>query len=187
VGVSSSAGVLRSRLRHRISLPRLHWSILLAVTAALLVIPKPAEVRWLCDTVFVIILFPLQILAGTQSEPSSPKLLRMFLLVGSFSYALYAIHTPVLRFGHLTAEMDPERSYKLLMLAFFALARGAAVAADLLYDRPVRKMISEHLSRRQWRRMVASQGSALPKEQVSSRPPSSPAWAAAAWRNVRQG
>jgi peptidoglycan/LPS O-acetylase OafA/YrhL len=183
VGVSSSAGVLRSRLRHRISLPRLHWSILLAVTAALLVIPKPAEVRWLYDTVFVIILFPLQILAGTQSEPSSPKLLRMFLLVGSFSYGLYAIHTPVLRFGHLTAEMDPERSYKLLMLAFFALARGAAVAADLLYDRPVRKMISERLSNRQWRRMVASKGGALPKAQVSSRPPSSSAWAAAGFRD----
>ena len=183
MGVSSSAGVLRSRLRHRISLPRLHWSILLAVTAALLVIPKPAEVRWLCDTVFVIIPFPLMVLAGTRSEPSSPKLLRMFLLVGSFSYALYAIHTPVLRFGRLTAEMDPEQSYWMLMLPFFALARGAAVAADLLYDRPVRKMISEHLSRRQWRRMVASQGSALPKEQVSSRPPSSPAWAAAGFRD----
>jgi len=179
VEVSFSAGVLRS-LRHRISLSRLHWSILPATTAALLVIPKPAKVRWLRHTVFVIIPFPLMILAGTQSEPSSPKLLRMFLLVGSFSYALYAIHTPVLRFGHLTAEMDPEQSY--WMLPFFALARGAAVAADLLYDRPVRKMISEHLSRRQWRRMVASQGRALPKEQVSSRPPSSPAWAAAGFR-----
>jgi len=141
------------------------------------------KVRWLCDTVFVIIPFPLMVLAGTRSEPSSPKLLRMFLLVGSFSYALYAIHTPVLRFGRLTAEMDPEQSYWMLMLPFFALARGAAVAADLLHDRPVRKMISEHLSRRQWRRMVASQGSALPKEQVSSRPPSSPAWAAAGFRD----
>jgi peptidoglycan/LPS O-acetylase OafA/YrhL len=164
VGFSFSAGVLLSRLRHRIYRPKLHWSILLAITAALLVIPKPAEVRWLYDTVCVIILFPLLILAGTQSEPSSPKLLRMFLLVGSFSYALYAIHTPVLHFGHVLAEMNPEQPYKLLMMPFFALACGAAVAADLLYDRPVRKMIAERLSERQRRRMKVSQGGAFPKD-----------------------
>jgi peptidoglycan/LPS O-acetylase OafA/YrhL len=164
VGFSFSAGVLLSRLRHRISLPRIHWSIPLAITAALLVIPKPAEVRWLYDAVCVIILFPVLILAGTQSEPSSPKLLRLFLLAGGFSYALYAIHTPVLHFGHVLAEMNPEQSYKLLMLPFFALACGAAVAADLLYDRPVRRIIAERLSERRRRRIVSPQGDALPKE-----------------------
>ena len=122
--------------------PRIHWSTLLAITAALLVIPKPAEVRWLYDAVCVIILFPRLILAGTHSEPASPKLLWLFLLVGGFSYALCAIHTSVLYFGHVLAEMSPEQSYKPPMLPLFALACGAAVAADLMNDQPVRRIIA---------------------------------------------
>lgn len=123
-----------------------------------------ADVRWLCDTVCVIILFPLLIPAGKQNDRSSPNLLRILLLVGSFSYVLSAMHTPVLRLGHSTAKMDPEQWDKLLVLPFFALARRAAVAVDLLYDRRVRERISERISKRQWPRMVASQGDALPEE-----------------------
>jgi peptidoglycan/LPS O-acetylase OafA/YrhL len=147
VGFSFSAGVLLSRLRRRISLPRIHWSIVLVTTAALLVIPKPIEVRWLYDSVCVIVLFPLLILAGTQSEPLSPRLLRLFLLAGGASYALYAIHTPILHFGHVLGEMNPDLSYRLIMLPFLAVACAAAIAADLLYDRPVRKAISVMLDR----------------------------------------
>jgi len=164
VGFSFSAGVLLSRLRHRVALPKIHWSILLAITAALLVIPKPAEVRWLYDVVCVIVLFPLLILAGTQSEPSSPKVLRSFLLAGSLSYALYAIHTPVLHFGHVLGDAHPELPYKLLMLPFFALACIAAFAADQLYDRPVRRAIAARLSEGRGRRVLTPRGDALPKE-----------------------
>ena len=156
VGFSFSAGVLLSRLRHRITLPRIHWSILLVITAALLLIPKPVEVRWLYDSVCVIVLFPLLILAGTQSEPSSPRLLRMFLLAGGASYALYAIHTPILHFGHALGELNPDMSYRLIMLPFLALACAAAIAADLLYDRPVRKVIAEMIDRRRARRVSDS-------------------------------
>jgi peptidoglycan/LPS O-acetylase OafA/YrhL len=156
VGFSFSAGVLLSRLRHRITLPRIHWSILLVITAALLLIPKPVEVRWLYDSVCVIVLFPLLILAGTQSEPSSPRLLRMFLLAGGASYALYAIHTPILHFGHALGELNPDMSYRLIMLAFLALAYAAAIAADLLYDRPVRKAIADMIDRRRARRVSDS-------------------------------
>lgn len=120
--------------------------------------------RWLHDAVCVIILFPRLILAGTHSEPASPKLLWLFLLVGGFSYALCAIHTPVLHFGHVLAEMNPEQSYKLPMLPLFALACGAAVAADLMYDQPVRRITAERLSERQRRRAVAPQDDAMPKE-----------------------
>jgi len=148
VGFSFSAGVLLNRLRHRISLPKIHWSIVLTITAALLIVPKPAEVRWIYDCVCVIVLFPLLILAGTQSEPSSPRLLRLFLLAGGASYALYAIHTPILHFGHLLGDTNPELPYKLLMLPFLALACSAAIAADLLYDRPVRRSISARLAKR---------------------------------------
>lgn len=75
VDFSFSGGVLISRLRCRISPPRIHWSIVLVTTAALLAIPKPVELRWLYDSVCVIVLFPLLILAGAQSEPLSPRLL----------------------------------------------------------------------------------------------------------------
>jgi hypothetical protein len=40
------------------------------------------------------------------------------------------------------AEMSPEQSYKPPMLPLFALACGAAVAADLMNDQPVRRIIA---------------------------------------------
>lgn len=126
--------------------------------------PKPVEVRWLYDSVCVIVLFPLLILAGTQSEPSSPRLLRLFLLAGGASYALYAIHTPILHFGHVLGEANPELSYRLLMLPFLTLACGAAIAADLLYDRPVRKAISARLVKARNTRAVTPAGDAMPKK-----------------------
>jgi peptidoglycan/LPS O-acetylase OafA/YrhL len=58
--------------------------------------------------------------------------------VGGFSYALCAIHTPVLYFGHVLAEMGPEQSCKPPMLPLFALACGAAVAYAYAEDRLVR-------------------------------------------------
>ena len=164
VGFSFSAGILLSRLRHGIALPKIHWLILLVITAALLTVPKPVEVRWLYDSVCVIVLFPLLILSGTRSEPTSPRILRMFLLAGSASYALYAIHTPILHFGHVLGEMNPDLSYRLLMLPFLAFACGAAIAADLLYDRPVRRMIAARLPKRGTRNASLPRLDALPKE-----------------------
>lgn len=160
VGFSFSAGVLLSRLRHRIRAPKIHWSILLLATAALLLIPKPAEVRWLYDSVCVIVMFPLLILAGTQSEPSSPRILRLFLLAGGASYALYAIHTPILHFGHVLGELYPDLSYRLIMLPFLAIACAAAIAADLFYCRPVRKAISAMTDRARMRRVLNSSSDA---------------------------
>lgn len=147
VGFSFSAGILLSRIRHRINLPRIHWSVVLAVTAILLMMPRPFESKWIYEIVCVIILFPLMILLGAQSQTSSPRLARVFLLAGGASYALYAIHVPILAFGHLLAEANPELPYMMVMLPFLVVACIAAVAVDLLYDQPVRRWLSAVLAK----------------------------------------
>jgi peptidoglycan/LPS O-acetylase OafA/YrhL len=147
VGFSFTAGILISRIRHRFTLPRLHWSVVLAAAAILLIMPRPLEVRWIYDVICVVVLFPLLILCGAQSQPSSPRVMRAFVLAGGASYALYAIHTPIFHFGHMIAEANPELSYRMVMLPFLGLACIAAVAADLLYDQPVRRWLSALLEK----------------------------------------
>lgn len=147
VGFSFSAGILVSRLRHRIRVPKVHWGLVLAVAAFLLVVPTPMAFRWIYDSVCVIVLFPLLILCGAQSQPTSARVSRVFILAGGASYALYAIHTPIFHFGHVIAEANPDLSYRVLMLPFLVFACVAAVAADLLFDQPVRKKLGAMLAK----------------------------------------
>lgn len=147
VGFSFSAGILLSRLRRRVTLPHLHWAVVLAAAGILLVLPRPIELRWIYDLVCVILLFPMLILLGAQSQPSSPRVIRIFVLGGGASYALYAIHTPIFHFGHLFAEANHDIPYRIVMLPFLVIACIAAVVADLFYDQPVRRWLSARLER----------------------------------------
>lgn len=148
VGFSFTLGILLSRLRHRIKVPRLHWGVVLGVTALILVLPRPTEVMAIYDLVCVVVLFPLLILCGARSPATSPWTIRLFGIAGGASYALYAIHTPVLQLGQLFADAAPDLPYKVMILPFLLLACAAAVAADLLYDRPLRRWVSARLASR---------------------------------------
>lgn len=156
VAFSFGLGVVISRVRHRIQMPTLHWGVLLALTGLLLVFPTPPEIRWIYECLCVIVLFPLLILAGAQSQPSSSRVIGIFLMSGGASYALYAIHMPIFYVGRALAQTMPDVPFKVVMLPFLILACLLAVAADRFYDQPVRKALGAYLARRR-------KGSAAPK------------------------
>jgi peptidoglycan/LPS O-acetylase OafA/YrhL len=157
VGFSFLVGVLICRLRHRLRMPRLHWGAVLALTAGLLVLPRPESMQWIYDAVCVLVLFPLLILAGTQSQPRGEKLITTFAWVGGASYALYAIHMPVTMLVEVTAEANELIPYRVWIVGFLLLTVAAAFAAYRFYDIPVRRWLSDWYRRSRQTQLTTAQ------------------------------
>ena len=131
---SFSVGVLL----HRLALPK-HTlpgalPLLLAALAPMLLSIGP-------DLLIVAILFPLIIAALATCRPS--RLDRCFAWLGGMSYALYALHAPILEVGAALQRRD----LPLPSWLWFAVAVAAAHVAYRYYDVPVRRtrmLIPEH-------------------------------------------
>jgi len=145
VGFSFLAGVLICRLRDRIKVPSLHWSVAVTAVGLLLVMPLPEGLRWFYDAVCVILLFPVLILAGAQSQPRGGRMLALFGWMGGASYALYAIHAPLASISHFLAENNPEIPYRVWSIPFFLAAMGLAFALDRMFDVPFRRWLTGKL------------------------------------------
>jgi peptidoglycan/LPS O-acetylase OafA/YrhL len=143
VGFSFLAGLLICRVRDRIKVPRLHWSVAIAVVGALLVMPVPDGVRWVYEAACVIVAFPLLILAGAQSQPQNKRILTLFGWMGGASYALYAIHEPLANISEFLAETNPEIPYRVWSLPFFVAAMALAFALDRMFDVPFRRWLTQ--------------------------------------------
>jgi peptidoglycan/LPS O-acetylase OafA/YrhL len=151
VGFSFLAGVLICRVRDRIPTLRLHWSISIGLLGALLLMPVPDGVRWLYDVVCVIVLFPMLILAGAQSQPTGKRLIKAFTWMGGASYALYATHAPLASIAEYFAETNPEIPYRVWTVPFFIVAMALAFAVDRLFDVPFRRWLTAKLLTRRAR------------------------------------
>jgi peptidoglycan/LPS O-acetylase OafA/YrhL len=143
VGFSFLLGVFLCRLRHRLRMPRLHWGAVLALMTGVLVLPTPESVRWIYDSVCVLFLFPVLILAGTQSQPQSEKAITAFAWAGGASYALYALHMPLALLVPPLAEINEQIPYRVWSLGLLTLTVAAAFAAYLFYDIPVRRWLTD--------------------------------------------
>ncbi len=145
VGFAFLAGVLICRLRDRIPVPKLHWSLAIAAVGVLLVMPVPDGVRWIYDAACVILVFPALILAGAQSQPRDPGMLKMFGWMGGGSYALYAIHAPLAAISQFLAEGNPDVPYRVWSAPFFIAAMVLAIALDRVFDVPFRRWLTNEL------------------------------------------
>lgn len=161
VGFSFLAGVLICRLRDRITVPRLHWSVVIAAVGALLIMPVPESVRWIYDAACVIVAFPLLILAGAQAQPKGKRLVTLFEWMGGASYALYAIHAPLAAVSQFLAETNPEIPYRVWSLPFFVAAMAMAFALDRLFDVPFRRWLTAKVLAR---RAAANAGAKPPTQ-----------------------
>jgi peptidoglycan/LPS O-acetylase OafA/YrhL len=150
VGFSFLAGVLICRLRHRVPIPKLHWSIAVPAVGVLLLMPVPKDVRWIYDAACVIVAFPALILAGAQSQPTGKRLLTLFAWMGGASYALYAIHAPLAAVSQFMAETNPEIPYRVWSLPFFVAAMALAFVLDRAFDAPFRRWLTAKLLTRRW-------------------------------------
>jgi peptidoglycan/LPS O-acetylase OafA/YrhL len=157
VGFSFLMGVLICRLRHRIPVPKLHWAIAIAAVGVLLAMPVPEGWDWLYNSVCVIVLFPLLILAGAQSQPQGGRMLTLFAWMGGASYALYAIHMPFAEITEYLAEANPQIPYRAWGLLFMVLSIGLAFALDRLFDVPFRRWLTRKVFRKSARLAAPAQ------------------------------
>jgi peptidoglycan/LPS O-acetylase OafA/YrhL len=145
VGFSFLVGVLICRLRDRIWVPRLHWAAAIALLGVLLVLPTPEAGRWIYDAVCVLVLFPILILAGAVSQPRGDKLVAVFGRMGGASYALYAIHVPIVAVAQFLAETNPSIPYRVWSLPFMFAAIVLAFVLDRVFDVPFRRWLTARL------------------------------------------
>jgi peptidoglycan/LPS O-acetylase OafA/YrhL len=143
-----AAGVMIFRLRELgwFRFPTPFWA---AIGAAILLLTLRAGADWrfALDILIVILLLPMVTVLGiTARTPAS--LGAIFAGLGAASYALYALHRPVVSgigrlagmAGYTPADQAPWSGI-LLLLAMFALC----LALERWFDRPVRKWLTVHL------------------------------------------
>jgi peptidoglycan/LPS O-acetylase OafA/YrhL len=99
------------------------------------------------DIACVFLVFPLLLFAGTVVEPRSGE--RFFGFLGIISFAIYALHNPLLPIGntvlaHLAPAPGPARS--IWTTVFIGALVLLAWGADRFYDRPVRSRLGRWLA-----------------------------------------
>jgi peptidoglycan/LPS O-acetylase OafA/YrhL len=139
-------GVLLLRLYRERNL-RLQLSPLvpLAITLAVLIIEPSARFRPAYDLGCVILVFPLVVAAGATVQPL--RFAAPFALLGALSYALYALHFPIMEMSisALTkiSHGNLVRYQPWAGLAFIGIALIAAYVADAWVDAPARRWLSK--------------------------------------------
>jgi peptidoglycan/LPS O-acetylase OafA/YrhL len=146
VTFSFALGVLLLRLRRSGALKmQVHPVLPVAAVLVLLMIEPAPKLRAAYDLMCVAFFFPLLMLAGAQSPPQR-RVALVFAFTGAISYALYALHFPVLEvvfalFTTLThghAERVAPWGGILSMTLFLILAW----LADQYWDRPIRRRLT---------------------------------------------
>ncbi len=144
-------GVLLLRLYRERNL-RLHLGPLvpLAVMLAVLFFEPSVSYRPAYDLVCVMLVFPIIVVAGAAVRPL--RLAAPFALMGTLSYALYALHFPLMEMtiSALTriSHGNLPRYQPWAGLGFIVIALVAAHVADLWIDAPARRWLSQRFSTR---------------------------------------
>ena len=144
-------GLLLARLGKKISLrDGFLWCSLLLV--ALLAVPRigTGEFGWangLYETIVVLAVFPLIVLAGAGSHIRGQRTLALCKWLGAISYPLYITHFPFVFMltSWKAAHPDAPLSVHIFMgISVFLLDIAIAYASLKLYDQPVRKWLRHH-------------------------------------------
>jgi peptidoglycan/LPS O-acetylase OafA/YrhL len=99
------------------------------------------------DPLCVFLLIPALVWAGISVEPP-PRARSTFAMMGAVSYALYALHFPVLQWvARVLKLLPPHALTPWIGFAFLPLVILGAWAADRWFDAPVRAWISGRLAR----------------------------------------
>ncbi|WP_454886590.1 acyltransferase family protein [Sphingomonas oryzagri] len=115
------------------------------------------------DLVAALVLLPLIVWAGLRLEPG-PWLGKLFRWGGLVSYALYALHGPVLKFARLEIVRHVEHSREAFLIAgLLVIAALLPICAllDRWYDAPLRRRLNATLLRPR-ERSIAEPAMSLP-------------------------
>ncbi|HEX8445349.1 MAG TPA: acyltransferase [Sphingomonas sp.] len=120
---------------------RTSWAWLLPAALVLTFLPSLMAGPYY-DLVCIMILFPAFIYAGTIVEPHRGGVAEM---LGAISFAIYALHSPLMPVANTMAKqvigrLEPIAPWSGMALVILMI--GIAWAADLFYDRPVRRRLA---------------------------------------------
>jgi peptidoglycan/LPS O-acetylase OafA/YrhL len=146
VTCSFALGVLLLRLRRSGALNiQVHPALPVAAVFALLMFEPAEGLRPAYDLTCVAFFFPLLMLAGAQSPPRG-KLAVIFGFTGGISYALYALHFPILEvvFAAFTKLTNGHVATVAPWAGMLSMASFLVVAwlADRYWDRPIRSRLT---------------------------------------------
>lgn len=142
---------------HRLSRPGVRvsgwaWLIPAVIVPVAMAAPMPGGAF---DLACIVLLFPLLIHLGALIEPPSA---RGYLHLGAISYAIYALHSPLLPVFTNLAKLAGTTVSALAPWGGVAVVAGLVViawVADMRYDRPVRRRLGRWLLPRQSARSAA--------------------------------
>ena len=127
-------------LKKSFSLPAPHSLFIIAVFPFLLF----STADWACKVV-MLIGCPLLVAFTAKSEPTG-IVARLCALLGSASYAIYAIYVPLMTLLFLTLEtLWPAANHQFLGFAFLVAIVPTCLLIDKLFDEPVRRIASHSL------------------------------------------
>jgi peptidoglycan/LPS O-acetylase OafA/YrhL len=137
-------GVVLWRVRERLPHIRFGAAGLLAVTALLLTgfgLAPHSLAGVLYDLAFVGLVVPMLVVTAVRNEPSA-RLRPFFASLGGWSYAIYALHQPIIfAVRRYAADHGGLPTYLMLGAPLVASLILIAWAADRLYDAPVRRWL----------------------------------------------
>ncbi|WP_158808244.1 acyltransferase [Beijerinckia sp. L45] len=139
-----AAGVLIFRVFERRPFPTtLPWWSLLLIIGVLFFLPPPVVRAW-WDFGLVAFVVPAIVIAGVASEPPR-RLHAACALAGVYSYVVYSLHFVLIGiFLRLEDRLhfDKEAVSVGKALAFTVLVIAFCVAANIFYDRPIRRRLT---------------------------------------------
>jgi len=150
---SFSAGLLLSRVFKPIRVRGAFWIGSLTIVA-LLAIPRigGSDSLWmngLYDTFCFAIVFPLLVYLGASEKTTNKITIRVCKLLGDISYPLYMAHYPFIYLYYAWVKNN-KLSFTQSFPGALSLVIGSvllAYACLKLYDEPIRKLLTKHLSR----------------------------------------
>ena len=104
----------------------------------------------LYESICIIAVFPLIVLAGASSTVSGRRSIKVCKWLGDISYPLYVTHYPIVyvQMSWMATHPDmPVATHAFVAVCCFILAIGIAYASLKLYDEPVREWLKKKLFR----------------------------------------
>ena len=145
------AGLLLSRMGHRIRVRGGFWWCSLLVAAAL-VTPYVGSVEtpWVdgsYQALVILLVFPLIVSMGAGSRVTDPRSIAVCKFLGEISFPLYITHYPLAYMQMSWVANNPDASLGaniFVNVSVFAMAIGLAWACLKLYDLPVREWLKRN-------------------------------------------
>lgn len=132
----------QEKFKHQLRKSLVAWLAFLVI-AVILASPSVAQYNWAVDAFIVVVIFPVALLCASQGNIS--RVQKLLLLLGSASYPIYVLHTPVSiifssLFKSYIGALAP-LSGIVLVIILIALS----VWVEKIYDIPLRRWMSNRI------------------------------------------